>query len=119
MQELWHQAYALGAQVVFWPSMMTTPDRDAISLSRLFRYHVVANGSPGAIHDPTGRMVTDLTTATVKANGTAVGPVVTGTMHLDGLCELTVCQSTRLQNSNTVLSLRAHHTAVCVCQASC
>ena len=43
-QELWHQAYALGAQIVFWPSMMATPDRDAISASRLFRYHVVANG---------------------------------------------------------------------------
>ena len=43
-------------QVVFWPSMMTTPDRDAISLSRLFRFHIVANGSPGAIHDNTGHM---------------------------------------------------------------
>lgn len=31
--ELWHQAYALGAQVIFWPSMMATPDRDAISAS--------------------------------------------------------------------------------------
>ena len=44
--ELWHQAYALGAQVVFWPSMMSTPDRDAISLSRLFRYHVVVRETP-------------------------------------------------------------------------
>ena len=77
--ELWHSAYALGAQVchasprrqiardhplmlhareqvVFWPSMMSTPDRDGISLSRLFRFHIVANGSPGAIHDNTGHM---------------------------------------------------------------
>ena len=79
--ELWHSAYALGAQVchasplreiarpptdvartcvreqvVFWPSMMSTPDRDAISLSRLFRFNIVANGSPGAIHDNTGHM---------------------------------------------------------------
>ena len=28
----------------------------AISLSRLFRFHIVANGSPGAIHDNTGHM---------------------------------------------------------------
>jgi predicted amidohydrolase len=53
--ELWHQAYALGAQVVFWPSMMSTPDRDAISLSRLFRFHIVSNGRPGNIHDTTVR----------------------------------------------------------------
>jgi hypothetical protein len=47
---------------------------------------VQANGSPGAIHDPTGHMVTDLKTATATdGNGTAVGAVVTGTMHLDGL----------------------------------
>ena len=79
-QELWHQAYALGAQIVFWPSMMATPDRDAISASRLFRYHVVANGwktyggpadpalpgvpgrpfySPGAMLDSTGEVVED------------------------------------------------------------
>ena len=79
-QELWHQAYALGAQVVFWPSMMATPDRDAISASRLFRYHVVANGwktyggpadpalpgvpgrpfySPGTVLDSTGEVVED------------------------------------------------------------
>ena len=79
-QELWHQAYALGAQVVFWPSMMATPDRDAISASRLFRYHVVANGwktyggpadpalpgvpgrpfySPGTVLDSTGQVVED------------------------------------------------------------
>lgn len=60
--------------------MMTTPDRDAISLSRLFRYHIVANGSPGAIHDPTGRMVPDL-----KTNPSS--GIVTGTMHLDALCK--------------------------------
>ena len=79
-QELWHQAYALGAQIVFWPSMMATPDRDAISASRLFRYHVVANGwktyggpadpalpgvpgrpfySPGTMLDSTGEVVED------------------------------------------------------------
>ena len=77
--ELWHQAYALGAQVVFWPSMMATPDRDAMSLARLFRFHVVANGSPGAIHDPTGHMVPDL--KTIGEDG--AGWVVTGTMDLD------------------------------------
>eukprot|EP01047_Picozoa_sp_COSAG01_P046829 COSAG01_NODE_4427_length_5035_cov_2.138574_6_plen_131_part_00 len=51
--ELWHQAYALGAQVVFWPSMMSTPDRDAISLSRLFRFHIVANGRWECLRDLT------------------------------------------------------------------
>ena len=53
--ELWHQAYALGAKVVFWPTMMTTPDRDAISHARMFRYHIVANGNPGQLLDTTGR----------------------------------------------------------------
>jgi predicted amidohydrolase len=55
--ELWHQAYALGAQVVFWPSMMSTPDRDAISLSRLFRFHIVANGRWECLRDLTIRIV--------------------------------------------------------------
>ena len=46
---VWCQAYALGAQIVFWPSMMNTPDRDAISLARLFRVHIVCNGKPGEV----------------------------------------------------------------------
>lgn len=45
------EAYALGAKIVFWPSMMSTPDRDTISAARLFRFHVVANGSPGTVLD--------------------------------------------------------------------
>ena len=57
--ELWHQAYALGAQIVFWPSAMQTPDRDMISLARLFRFHVVANGYPGSIVNTMGRQVDD------------------------------------------------------------
>ena len=80
--ELWHQAYALGAKIVFWPSTMATPDRDAISAARLFRFHVVANGwrvgaggnrssppargrrapraaTPGAVLDTTGHVVAD------------------------------------------------------------
>ena len=65
-------------QVVFWPSMMSTPDRDAISLSRLFRFHIVANGSPGAIHDMTGNLVPDLKTV----DKTSSGWVVTGTMDV-------------------------------------
>ena len=35
--EVWHQAYALGAQIVFWPSMMSTLDRDSVSMARAFR----------------------------------------------------------------------------------
>merc|ERR1712110_589813 len=58
--EVWHQAYALGAQVVFWPSMMRTPDRDTISLARLFRFNIVANGKPGAILDSTGQVAYDM-----------------------------------------------------------
>jgi predicted amidohydrolase len=57
--ELWHQAYALGAQAVFWPSAMQTPDRDMISLARLYRYHIVANGYPGDIINGMGRQVDD------------------------------------------------------------
>ena len=57
--ELWHQAYAIGAQVVFWPSAMQTPDRDMISLARLYRYHIVANGYPGDIVNGLGRRVDD------------------------------------------------------------
>ena len=77
--ELWHQAYALGAQVVFWPSMMSTPDRDAVSLARLFRFHIVSNGSPGNIHDTTGRAVADLK----KLPAPGEPSVITGTMDLD------------------------------------
>ena len=57
--ENWHAAYALGAQVVFWPSMMQTPDRDMISLARLYRFHIVAHGYPGSIVNGTGRQVPD------------------------------------------------------------
>ena len=39
--------------------MMSTPDRDAISAARVFKYHVVANGSPGTVLDSTGRQVRD------------------------------------------------------------
>ena len=35
------------------------PDRDTISAARLFRFHVVANGSPGTVLDSTGRQVDD------------------------------------------------------------
>ena len=92
-QELWHQAYALGAQIVFWPSMMATPDRDAISASRLFRYHVVANGwktyggpadpalpgvpgrpfySPGTMLDSTGEVAAAADAIVVTAGGGTV-----------------------------------------------
>ena len=53
------EAYALGAQIVFWPSAMQTPDRDMISLARLFRYHIVGNGYPGDILNGMGRQVSE------------------------------------------------------------
>ena len=79
--ELWHQAYALGAQVVFWPSEMATPDRDMISLARLFRYHIVANGHPGAIIDSTGTTVSDF--KTLPGGPARQASVLTGTLDLD------------------------------------
>ena len=96
--ELWHQAYALGAQVVFWPSMMSTPDRDAISAARLFRYHIVANGwktygaprpyySPGTVLDTTGTQVADfrLIGKPTPALNTSIS---IGTMDLDATVTL-------------------------------
>ena len=62
--------------------MMSTPDRDAISLSRLFRFHIVADGFPGAIHDSTGRMVKDLAFFGRTARGQGEG-IAVGTMDLD------------------------------------
>lgn len=55
--ELWQEAYALGAEIVLWPTAMATPDRDMISLARAFRYSVVGCGHPGDIVDSTGRSV--------------------------------------------------------------
>ena len=43
--EMWYQAYALGAQIMVWPTVMGAPDRDIISYARLFRFHVIACGS--------------------------------------------------------------------------
>jgi predicted amidohydrolase len=90
--ELWHQAYALGAQVVFWPSAMQTPDRDMISLARLFRYHIVANGYPGDIVNGMGRQVDDFKALAGGAQWCKDNPpmgdihdcgVRTGTLDLD------------------------------------
>ena len=53
--EVWHEAYALGAEVVLWPTTMTTPNFDSQSFARLYRYNVVAGGRPGDIVDVLGR----------------------------------------------------------------
>ena len=81
--EVWHQAYALGARIVFWPSMMSTPDRDTVTMARAFRYNVVANGSPGNILDTTGRPVNDTKVVAVGLAKNASANVVTGTIDLD------------------------------------
>jgi predicted amidohydrolase len=85
--EAWHGAYAMGAQIVFWPTVMGAPDRDVISYARLFRFHVVACGSrrldsahmdvkeSGMILDTTGETVSDIKVLPSK--------VVTGTVDLD------------------------------------
>jgi hypothetical protein len=69
---MYDQAYALGAKIVFWPSMMSTPDRDAISAARVFKYHVVANGSPGTVLDSTGRQVR---TIPIKLSTEGISPI--------------------------------------------
>eukprot|EP01047_Picozoa_sp_COSAG01_P060564 COSAG01_NODE_7442_length_3210_cov_15.798457_2_plen_169_part_00 len=54
--ELWHEAYALGAQLVVWPSAMNSyTDPSAPSYARLHQYYVAAVGQPGNMYAPTGR----------------------------------------------------------------
>eukprot|EP01052_Picozoa_sp_SAG31_P041985 SAG31_NODE_6525_length_1988_cov_1.174166_1_plen_651_part_01 len=99
--EAWYNAYALGAQIVFWPAEMGAPDRDVISYARLFRFHVVACGhsdagtpvgsaagikESGMILDTTGETVADIKplSAVSRCGGGQNCPnVVTGTLDLD------------------------------------
>ena len=53
--EVWHEAYALGAEIIFWPTQMTTPNFDVQTYARLYRYSIVAAGRPGDIVDVLGR----------------------------------------------------------------
>ena len=93
--EAWFDAYAMGAQIVFWPTVMGAPDRDVISYSRLFRFHVVACGhsdsqggsdagipTSGMILDSTGETVADIKPLSTIGGGHKSG-VVTGTLDLD------------------------------------
>ena len=94
--EAWFGAYAMGAQIVFWPTVMGAPDRDVQSYARLFRFHVVACGhydidrstgslpsigDSGMILDTTGETVEDI--KFIPSTGTALTGVVTGTVDLD------------------------------------
>ena len=63
--ELWHEAYALGAQLVVWPSAMNSyTDPSAPSYARLHQYYVAAVGQPGNIYTPVGQ----------RSNGTTPEP---------------------------------------------
>lgn len=53
--ELWHEAYALGSELVVWPSAMnSSSDPSAPSYARLHQYHVAGVGTPGTVYQPTG-----------------------------------------------------------------
>eukprot|EP00039_Didymoeca_costata_P012228 m.175328 g.175328 ORF g.175328 m.175328 type:complete len:412 (-) comp15422_c0_seq8:895-2130(-) len=47
--ELWHQAEALGADIVVWPSAMATPDPSTFGYARIHQYDIVCIGAPGNI----------------------------------------------------------------------
>jgi predicted amidohydrolase len=85
--EAWYNAYALGAQIVFWPTVMGAPDRDVISYARLFRFHVVACGSrrldSGHMDIKESGMILDTTGETVADIKALPSKVVTGTVDLD------------------------------------
>ena len=56
--ELWHEAHALGTDLVVWPSAMnSSSDPSAPSYARLHQYHVAGVGSPGNVFAPTGGFV--------------------------------------------------------------
>jgi hypothetical protein len=53
--ELWHEAYALGSELVVWPSAMnSSSDPSAPSYARLHQYYVAGVGTPGTVYEPTG-----------------------------------------------------------------
>ena len=52
--ELWHQAAALGADVIAWPSTMVTPDPTARAYAALHKLHILATGFPGEVIGPAG-----------------------------------------------------------------
>ena len=56
--ELWHEAHALGTDLVVWPSAMnSSSDPSAPSYARLHQFHVAGVGSPGNVFAPTGGFV--------------------------------------------------------------
>ena len=81
--EVWHEAYALGAEIVIWPTTMTTPNFDAQSYARLHRYSILAGGRPGDIVDVLGH---SLNSAQVCNNATS--PAAAGFCILDGVVDL-------------------------------
>ena len=64
--EIWHEADALGAEMVFWPSTMSVDFEELSAYAITHRYNIVACGRPGASLDIAGATVSG------KANCTAL-----------------------------------------------
>eukprot|EP00039_Didymoeca_costata_P009511 m.126203 g.126203 ORF g.126203 m.126203 type:complete len:144 (-) comp14510_c1_seq4:1626-2057(-) len=47
--ELWHEASALGAELIVWPTAMVTPDRVIIGHATSLRVPILACGHPGDV----------------------------------------------------------------------
>ena len=55
--ELWLEAWALGAEIVFWPSTMSVDFDDLVPYALTHRYNIVGCGRPGAVIDIAGATV--------------------------------------------------------------
>jgi predicted amidohydrolase len=79
--EVWAEAAAMGAQIVFWPTDESTPDRNVNSYAAIHRYHYVGNGQPGGIFTDYGRPVDDI--KYLPGGDPRHSYVTTGTIDLD------------------------------------
>jgi|EP01043_Picozoa_sp_COSAG02_P109854 hypothetical protein len=79
--QAWYEAYAMGAKIVFFPTDLSMPDRNANNYAKIFRYNIVGNGQPGGIYTDYGTPAND--TRFLPHGDWLNDPVVTGTIDLD------------------------------------
>ena len=79
--QAWYEAYALGAKIVFFPTDLSMPDRNADNYAKIYRYSIVGNGQPGGIYTDYGTPAND--TRFLPSGDWVTDQVVTGTIDLD------------------------------------
>jgi hypothetical protein len=79
--EVWAEAAAMGAKIVFFPTDLSMPDANANRYAAIHRYHYVGNGQPGMVVTDYETPVVDL--KYLPGGGPQHSSVSTGTIDLD------------------------------------